>query len=1596
MAMAADDGLTQLVASTSQNAQSDGEKSFIRLLFDAALAEDLLPYAPGDLAVLAAGRLAFLHERQPGRAKVSVTNPSGAFSGVTFVDIANDDMPFLVDSTLALLNEHGFAISLVLHPILYVRRDASGNLVEILEKPTSAPGAIRESLMHIQIARLMDDAMLGQLQSDLLSVLADVRAAVLDWQSMLRRLKDAIVQYQSNPPPIPIDDLTESIAFLNWMADHHFTFLGMREYVFEGGVETGDLKPVPQSGLGVLRSPDIGVVRRRGKLVAMTPQIRAFLKEPDPLIITKADLRAQVHRRANMDYVGVKLFGSNGALTGELRIVGLFTSSAYTQDPNEIPRLRRKLRQVIAASGFSPSSHSGKALENVLEHFPRDELFQINAEMLEHIAHGILRLEERPRIRLFVRRDRFDRYVSAFVYIPRDRFNTDIRERIGGLLAEAFDGKIVSFEPYFGETLLVRVHFIVERTGARDVNPDIAALERSVAAEIQTWEDRLESALRQADADSARVAQWKNAFPPGYRATRNAARALQDIAELETVADNKGVSVEFVKPGSGYERDCVLRLYHRGPPVPLSRRLPILTNMGFLSIAETTHLLRPESNVNRFAVIHETLLESADAAPIELGARAALLEATFNAVWTGHAENDVLNALTLQSGMAWRDIALLRALGRYLRQTASTYSIEYLNQTLVKHKALAIRLVAMFKALFDPAKPDESQAKAEAAAIEAALDQVESLDEDRILRNYLNLVSAILRTNYFQSSDGVPRPTISFKLDSHKIEALPEPKPFAEIFVYSPDVEAIHLRGGRIARGGIRWSDRPEDFRTEVLGLAKAQNVKNAVIVPVGAKGGFVPKKLPPGPREAIQDEAIRTYKLFISSLLDLTDNALGDRIEPPADTVRRDSDDPYLVVAADKGTASFSDIANALSEADRFWLGDAFASGGSAGYDHKKMGITARGAWEAVKRHFREADVDIQTTPFTVLGVGDMSGDVFGNGMLLSRQIRLVAAFDHRDIFIDPNPDPEISFKERERLFHLPRSSWQDYDKAALSPGGGVYSRRLKAIPLDATLRELTGIDRDHATPHELINALLRIKVDLLWFGGIGTYVKASGETNAECGDRGNDQLRVSASELKARVIGEGANLAVTQRGRIEFAQMGGRINTDAVDNSAGVNSSDMEVNIKIALGRAEEEGKLTRAARNEFLASMSDAVAALVLRNNFLQPLCLTLAIAQGTEANGYAMQLMQALERRGLLDRKLEFLPSDQTIIDRDARGEGLTRPEFAVLMAYSKIALHEDLLAGSVPDDPYLSRELFRYFPKHMQEKYSGEITSHKLRREIIATMLSNSMINRGGPDFVTRLAEETGANVAEIAAASALARDSFRLRALNTAVDELDNKIKGRVQTELYLDAQRLLKLATTWYLRHENLGGGLEALIARYERGIEEVSGQLGDFVPLEAQEGVKARVGELEKAGVPSMLASKFAWQRHVQRAPDVVKISEETGATIAAVGRALYASASDLGVDRLIAEGSRLEARDFIERQAINRLLTQVFNAHRSLVARAVTEAGSEANTAWHLWKAHHAARYGKAQAILLNLLAERTFTLARLTVAQGVLHDLVSVQT
>jgi glutamate dehydrogenase len=1586
--MSPHDPLVALIRMAEGKAKGEREKLLTRLLLEKAPAEDLQAYKGEDLGQLVHGRMAFLAERKPGRAKIAVSNTDAPFRDVTMIDIVNDDMPFLVDSTIGLLTERGHDLRLSLHPVLSVKRDATGKLAGLEAKPGSDAQTMRESFMHFHIERISADEG-AKLEEDLKAVFADIRVAVLDWRAMQQRLREAIAGYQSNPPPIPIEELTESISFLQWLLDNHFTFLGMREYKFEGGVKKGVLQPIATSGLGILRKSEIEVLRRGHELVAISPQIREFLMQPAALIITKSDVRATVHRRSAMDYIGVKLFDAEGELSGELRSIGLFTSSAYTQNPSEIPLLRKKLQRVVAASGFSPSGHSGKALVAVLEGFPRDELFQIDADVLTEMAQGILRLEERPRTRLFVRRDKFDRFVSAFVFIPRDRFDSVVRRKVGDMLAESFDGRVASFAPSFGEGTLVRVHFIILRNPGKDPKPDLVDLEQRIVEAVRNWDDRLESALVARNMEQARIDRWRGAFPPGYRDENDPQASIKDIEEIDRLTGADRIGVEFVRSPADGPRELHSRLYHQGDAIALGRRLPILENLGLQAISETTHILAPGTATGRSrAVIHDVLLQAPANAAIEGADTLRKLEEAFLAVWTGMAENDGFNGLVLREGLAWRDVALLRALGRYIRQSAASYSSDYMAQTLVKYSPIARQLVTLFYALFDPGSHDEKATEAAQAKIEKALVDVYNLDEDRIIRRYVNLVASLLRTNFFQAGkdDGEP-PLINFKINSKLVDGLPEPRPYAEIFVYAPDVEAVHLRAGKIARGGIRWSDRPEDFRTEVLGLAKAQNVKNAVIVPVGAKGGFVPKRLKAGDsREAIQAEGIRTYTRFISSLLDITDNLKGDKVVAPADMVRRDGDDPYLVVAADKGTATFSDTANGISSRHGFWLDDAFASGGSAGYDHKKMGITARGGWEAVKRHFREMDIDIQTTPFTVIGVGDMSGDVFGNGMLLSRKIRLLAAFDHRDIFIDPEPDMEASFKERERLFALPRSSWQDYDKSLISKGGGVFARSLKAIGLSAEIKALTGLAADKATPQEIIHALLLMPADLLWFGGIGTYVKATNETQADAGDRANDALRVDASDLKVKVIGEGANLGVTQKGRIEFALNGGRVNTDAVDNSAGVNSSDIEVNIKIGLSRAEVQKRLSRAERDRLLADMTDDVAGLVLRNNYLQTLCLSLALEQGTPENSYAIQLMQRLEKSGELDRKLEALPSDTVVIERDQKGGGLTRPELAVLMAYAKISLFGEIIASDVPDDPYLSRELKRYFPKTMQERFADDIESHKLRREIIATMLANSMINRGGPSFIAYVTGESSASPADIAAAFAAARDSFNFLELNTMIDALDAKVPGALQNQLYAGLQLLLRWTTVWFLRHEKLDDGLQQLVERYRDGLAEVEAVLAKAVPATELAKMQERQSELEKLNVPTPLARSLASHRFLQRAPDIVKIAEMSGASIEVVACVLYATASDLGIDRLIEEGNALRARDLLERQAINRLRAQVFENHRGIVRRIV-----DSKTGWADWREKNKARADMVIENMNTILASRPFDIARYAVAQGTLADL-----
>ncbi|MGQ4273625.1 NAD-glutamate dehydrogenase [Terrihabitans sp. B22-R8] len=1506
---------------------------FAEALFANTPSADLADLKAPALAALTHAAWEHLSTSALNRHDLKIVNPD--FPGctdITVVEIVNHDMPFLLDSAMACLLQRGFEPRLVAHPIFAVERRADG-AINSFEVAEPGDGRRHESLIHLHIARIEDETARQDLAEDLARTFDDIRAATDDFAVMEARLSQALEGLRTPGTGLKEADIAEAEAFLRWMMDDNFIFIGLRELpLIEGQEATGE-------GFGILRDAQTYVLRRGGAFVTTTPEIRRFLAEPVPLLVTKASVRSRIHRRAHLDYIGVKLFDAQGRTAGELRMVGLFTATAYTQPVASIPLLRRKFEAASQATGFNPESHSGRALAQIVESYPRDELFQIDADTLARFAVDIVSLYERPRLRILVRPDAFHRFVSVFVFVPRDKYDSDVRARIGTRLAEAFEGRVSAFHPSFLEGVpLTRVHYIIGCDGEDAPDTDLVALEQAIVLEVQTWTDRLKLALSENyEGPAARglAARYANAFSAGYREAFAPGDALAHIARMEALDEQRFYAIQFVEEGTPDDDRVGLEILSLGRSIPLSERIPVLAAMGFAADDERTFEINVGSE--RAIWLHDMRLRRANGGSVDLAARRSVLTELGEAVATRCAESDHYNALALEVGLDWREISLLRAVSRYLRQAGIAFSHEYMAGVAVKHAAISARIVALFHARFSPDGPDDrTAAQADVlAAIEDDLANVESLDEDRILRRFVNLVQSMVRTNFYQrEADGGPRQVVSFKLEAAKVDALPAPRPLFEIFVSSPRVEGVHLRFGRVARGGLRWSDRPEDFRTEILGLVKAQQVKNAVIVPVGAKGGFVPKRLPPASdRAAWMAEGTEAYKIFISALLDLTDDIEGADNVPPADTVRHDADDSYLVVAADKGTATFSDTANGLAIARGFWLGDAFASGGSVGYDHKKMGITARGAWEAVKRHFREMDIDIQSTPFTAAGVGDMSGDVFGNGMLLSRQTRLVAAFDHRDIFLDPDPDPARSWDERKRLFDLPRSSWRDYDSGLISEGGGVFPRGAKSLDLSRQAQALLGLPTSRVTPQQVMQAILRLDVDLLFFGGIGTYIRASSESDSAVGDRSNDPIRVTGSEIRAKVVGEGANLGATQLGRIEAAQTNVRINTDAIDNSAGVNTSDYEVNIKIGLQPALNDGRLGDDTRSAFLASMTDEIAGLVLANNHRQTLALSLTERRGAEDLGFERVLMRRLEERGLLDRAVEYLPDEAALDARAANGRSLTRPELAVLLAYAKNALYADLLESGVPDDPYLGRELGRYFPGPMREGYRADIDAHRLRREIITTRLANAMIDLGGPSLLPRLGD---VGVDEGAAAFAAVRDSFRIGELMAGIDALDAKISGSLQLQLYGSVQDLLLSRMPWFLRNVDLKQGLQDVVARFRAALDEVRAGLGDVLGEEATTSWRARADEFEAAGVPAELASWLAALPALARAPDAVLVAERSGLQIVPAAQKLFATTEQLCLDALQQAASAIAVGDHYERLAIDRALSEIGAAVRALAAR------------------------------------------------------------
>jgi glutamate dehydrogenase len=1224
-------------------------------------------------------------------------------------------------------------------------------------------------------------------------------------------------------------------------------------------------------------------------------------------------------------------------------------------------------------------------------------LFQIDEDTLYHFALVILQLDERPRVRVLPRRDRFDRFVSIIVYVPRDRYDSNIRAAIGSYFAKIYNGRISAFYPFFPEGPLVRVHFIIGRSDGEASNPDRATLEHAIEDIVRSWADGLDEALvSERGAAHHLQERYRDAFPVDYRELYSPAMAVGDIRVIEALTAEQPLGVDLYREGGAESFRAGLKVFSQNRPISLSERVPVLENMGFRVVDERTYHIRPHGAPEVW--FHDMTLESASGQAIDLSALEDRLETCFVMVMSKHAENDGYNALVLATGLMWRDVALIRTISRFLRQIRVPYSQDYMWATLRKHAGVAEKIVALFRARFDPYLDASGGSRTAregevVSSIESALQAVESLDEDRILRHFVNAVQSGIRTNFYQPGpDGAPKELIAIKFSSRKVDGMPLPRPLYEVFVYSPRLEAVHLRFGKVARGGIRWSDRPQDFRTEILGLVKAQNVKNAVIVPVGAKGGFVPKYLSAaGTREEMQAEGVATYKMFISALLDITDNiGVGTTgIVPPRDVVRLEGDDPYLVVAADKGTATFSDIANDIAITHDYWLGDAFASGGSAGYDHKKIGITARGAWESVKRHFREIDVNIGITPFTVVGVGDMSGDVFGNGMLREKTTKLVAAFDHRDIFIDPDPDTERTFAERKRLFELPRSSWQDFDKSLISAGGGVFPRAAKEIHLSPQAQKLFGV-AERLTPQELIRAILKAQADLIFFGGIGTYIRASDESDDAAGDRANDAIRVTGKDLRCKVIGEGANLGMTQRGRIEAAFRGIRLNTDAIDNSAGVNTSDVEVNIKIALSIPVRGGRLTMDGRNALLAEMTDEVASLVLRNNILQTLALSLAERRGMEDFGFEQRLIQTLEARGLLDRAVEFLPDDMQLEERRRRSQPFTRPELSVLLAYAKLTLYEDLLESPVPDDAYLGRELGRYFPQAIAQRFPDALEHHRLRREIIATQLGNSMINRGGPSLIVRIADQTGAVPAAIASAFAAVRDSYGMTALNGEIDGLDNRIPGKAQLELYAAVQDLLLDRIVWFLRYVDLSKGLAEIVTHYREGIAAVTAALDTALPEEARNARDARQRELKDLGVEKELAGRLANLGPLTAAADIVLVADRTGRAVGEVAATYFAAGAFFQLDRIASAARSIPVADYFDRLALDRARDAMGDAERRLAA-AMVQNGAAGAAAVEVWVAPRRTEVERIR-LAVHEIASSGLTLSKLSVAASLLGDLV----
>ncbi|MCG8382711.1 MAG: NAD-glutamate dehydrogenase [Gammaproteobacteria bacterium] len=1518
---------------------------FLRLYYKQLTLEELIQ---NDIEYLRGAAIQHYQEakqRKPDTTKVRVYNPQfekhGWQSTHTIIEIITDDKPFLINSISMALSQLRLAIHMIVHPILSVTRNTNGKLASLAPK-TGSGEVIKESFMQFQIDRQTNQDILKSLEQRIRAVIQDVNKINHDWQAMLNKtleLKGLLPELSTRYPKL---DIEEAETFLAWLCNNHFTFLGYCELVEKTEKGERSLSVKPETTLGLLN----GTERSTGypPEVVLPLQNVDYIHDEALITICKSNAVSTVHRGVYMDFITIPKLGAQGHIMGRYCLVGLLASSTYSRAVNDIPYLRKKFQDILVQSGLDPQSHAGRALSNTLENYPRDALFQQPVDDTLGIALGIMALKERQRIRLFVQRDVYGRFYTCIVYIPSDRYSRELREAFQKILVDELNGEKVEYDTQFStHSTLARVCYTIHTAPNQKLEFDRVDLEQKLAFASRAWHDDLQDILIETHGEelgNQLFHDYRDGIHSGYKEDFSARVAAYDIDHLRALKDENSLEVNFYRPLGEEEHIVNLKVYHAYSQVLLSEIIPVIENMGLKVNSEKPYAITRKDGIELW--IHEFVMQRSDRKAIPIDAVREKFQDAFIDIWTGRIENDGFNQLVLTAGLSARKAVMLRAYCKYLSQIRVPFSQNYMINCLTRNPAITSKLVELFSIKFNPKRRGKRDTAAQKLVerIHQQLEDVSNLDEDRILRGFLNLIESTLRTNYYQKYvDKRSKEYLSFKFDPNKVYGLPLPKPMFEIFVVSPRVEAVHLRGGKVARGGLRWSDRLEDFRTEVLGLVKAQMVKNAVIVPVGSKGGFVVKKPPiNASREEMQREVEFCYTTFLRGMLDITDNYIGGQIVPPTDVIRYDEDDPYLVIAADKGTATFSDLANSVAKEYGFWLDDAFASGGSQGYDHKKMGITARGAWESVKRHFRELGLDTQSEPFTVIGIGDMGGDVFGNGMLLSKHIKLVAAFNHQHIFLDPDPDPASSYEERERLFHLPRSTWEDYDKLLISKGGGIYSRSSKSIAISPEIQALLDTNQQAFTPAELIHTLLKAPVDLLWNGGIGTYVKSASEADADVHDRVNDSVRVNGGELRCRVIGEGGNLGFTQLGRIEFALSGGKVNTDAIDNSAGVDCSDHEVNIKILLHGVLEDGDMTTKQRNKLLSDMTDEVATLVLRNNYQQTQAISIAESEAVEKFQEHSQFMTRLESEGKLNRALEFLPNEEAIAERLANNKGLTRPELSVIFAYSKMHFYHSIVASELPDDPYLNKELDAYFPERLCTKFRAQMNTHRLKREIIATHVTNQIINRTGPTYVNRAVDELACDYGTFARAHTIAHEVFAMDEIYSMIESLDNKVPAAIQTRMLTMAAGLVERSIHWLIRNHYTHRELGNVIGYFEEGVNELIASMPRSLAADNRETLRRRVKFFLQEGVPREITLRIASVVPLSSALDIVDIARTNKQDVKKVATLYFNLGYMLDMQWLRDQISALKASSHWHMLAKSQLRSDLHLYQHQLVAEAL----------------------------------------------------------